>query len=172
MRAAAHVVRWVVLAALLVGALAVFTGRVRLEQVLTGSMVPAYPAGTLVAVTPVDPRRLRVGDVVMFVPPPPYRTPTGGPVLHRVASVTTAPDGHLLLRTKGDANPAQDPWTVDASRGGVDRLRASSVVAGRVLAMVLSSFRWPAAVLWPGLLLLWWATRRRPAPAYRPRHAS
>ena len=114
----------------------VLSGRVRVEPVLTGSMAPRYPTGTLVAVTPVAPQHLRVGDVVMLVPPPPYRTPTGGPVLHRVVSLRTSADGHVLLRTKGDANRAQDPWTVDASRGGVMRLRASSVAAGRAVELV------------------------------------
>ena len=139
---------------------------------LTGSMAPRYPTGTLVAVTPVAPQHLRVGDVVMLVPPPPYRTPTGGPVLHRVVSLRTSADGHVLLRTKGDANRAQDPWTVDASRGGVMRLRASSVAAGRAVELVRHTASGPALLVWPGLLLLWWARRRPARPAYRPRHAA
>lgn len=171
MKAALRVLGWVLLAGLLAVALLVGTGRMRLEPVLTGSMAPRYPAGTLVAVTAVDPGRLRVGDVVMFVPPSPYRTPTGGPVMHRIVSVERGPDGHLVLRTKGDANAALDPWVIDGSRGGLMQLRASSATAGHLVAMVRHTLSGPALLVWPGLLLLWWAGRTAGRPRYRPRHA-
>jgi signal peptidase len=172
MRAVLRALWALLLVALLSASLLVATGRVRLQPVLTGSMAPRYPTGTLVAVTPVDPATLRVGDVVMFVPPSPYRTPTGGPVLHRVVSLGTGPDGHLQLRTKGDANAALDPWTIDATHGGLAKLRASSLAAGRAVAVLRHTTHGPALLVWPGLLLLWWSGRRgrRPVP-YRPRHA-
>ncbi len=171
MRRVLLVVRMLVAGLLLATLAVVVVGRVRLEPVLTGSMAPRYPVGTLVAVTPVRPGSIRVGDVVMFVPPAPYRTPTGGPVLHRVVSIATAPGGQLLVRTKGDANPAPDPWTVDASRGGLMRLRGSSVVAGRVLEGARHTTSGPALLVWPGVLLMWLAARTRRQPSYRPRHA-
>jgi signal peptidase len=172
MRAALRALWAVLLVALLGASLVVATGRVRLQPVLTGSMAPRYPAGTLVAVTPVDPATLHVGDVVMFVPPAPYRTPTGGPVLHRVVDIGPGPDGHLQLRTKGDANAAADPWAIDAAQGGLAKLRASSVTAGRGVAVLRHTTHGPALLVWPGLLLLWWSSRRGPRTAsYRPRHA-
>ncbi|MDP9101365.1 MAG: signal peptidase I [Actinomycetota bacterium] len=166
-------------------AILVVSGHLRLQPVLTGSMTPRFPVGTLVAVSPVRVSTLRVGDVVMFVPPRPYGTPTGGPIMHRLVSIKTGPDGHLQLRTKGDANQAQDPWVLDGNAGGFARLRASSVAAGRALALVRHSTSGPALLIWPGVLLLWIAARRAgkdgeapsdanaPRPArYQPRHAA
>lgn len=183
-----RLLRWVprlLAAVLLVVAALSLTGHVRFQPVLTGSMAPRIPTGTLVAVTPVLPTQLRVGEVVMFLPPRPWGTPTGGPILHRIVALTHSPDGHPQIRTKGDANTAMDPWTIDASGGGFSQLRGSSVLAGRLIAMVRHSTSGPALALWPGLVLLGLAlrqakrtgptpTRPRPMQArrYQPRHAA
>lgn len=170
-----HVTRWtgrlVVLAMLAIGAL-LLTTHARVQPVLTGSMTPTYPVGTLVATTPVDSATLRVGEVVLFTPPEPWGTPTGGPVLHRVVALTPGPDGRVQVRTKGDANPAMDPWTLDAGTSSFSELRASSVTAGRALTLLRASTRGPAVMVWAGLALLWLVHAQRPRrAAYRPRHA-
>ena len=153
--------RFAALTLLLVGVLVV-SGKVRFQPVLTGSMAPRYPTGTLVAVTPVT--DVHVGEVIMFVPPQPWNI---GPVMHRVVAV----DG-THLRTKGDANKAMDPWTIDASKGGLLRLRGSSVLAGRAVAMVRAGAHGPALLVVPGLLLLWLArSMPRGRQHYTPRHA-
>lgn len=180
--------RWIprlLAAALLIVAAFTVTGHVRFQPVLTGSMAPHIPTGTLVAVTPVTPAQLHVGEVIMFLPPPPWGTPSGGPVLHRIVQLTHTPDGRPQVRTKGDANKAVDPWTLDASRGGFSQLRGSSVLAGRLIAMVRHSTSGPALALWPGVLLLGLALRHRkqqrstgsgprphPARHHQPRHAA
>lgn len=71
--------------------------------VLTGSMAPAYPAGTLVVVRPSD--SIALGDVVT------YQLRSGEPevVTHRVVGVGTSVDGERRYTTKGDANPVADP---------------------------------------------------------------
>ena len=84
---------------------------VRAVPVLTGSMSPQVPAGSLVLTTRVAPDALRVGDVIAFAPPLPYRTLGGRPVLHRVASLQEQ-GGTTVLRTRGDANTAVDPWSI------------------------------------------------------------
>jgi signal peptidase len=183
-----RLLRWVprlLAAALLVVAALSLTGQVRFQPVLTGSMAPHIPTGTLVAVTPVQPAQLRVGEVIMFVPPQPWGTPTGGPILHRIVALTHTPDGRAQIRTKGDANTAMDPWTIDASGGGFSQLRGSSVVAGRLIAMVRHSTSGPALALWPGIVLFGLVLRhtRRTGPTsagaghaqvrrYQPRHAT
>ncbi|CAB4738824.1 unannotated protein [freshwater metagenome] len=72
--------------------------------VLTGSMSPAYPAGTLVVVRPVDLEDVRVGDVVT------YQLRSGEPAVatHRVVGVGWTADGEKVLTTRGDANAAVD----------------------------------------------------------------
>jgi signal peptidase len=71
----------------------------RAYVVRSGSMAPAYPAGTLIVDMPLD-GRPHVGDVITF------RTPAG-PVTHRVHSVQAR-----RIETKGDANRTPDAWTV------------------------------------------------------------
>lgn len=171
--------RLIVLGMLVISALLVATHS-RVQPVLTGSMAPRYPIGTLVATTPVDSASLHVGQVVLFTPPEPYGTPSGGPVLHRVVSLAPGPDGHVQVRTKGDANQAVDPWTLDATTSSFSDLRASSVAAGRALTLVRASTRGPGGLVWGGVGVLWVMglarSRKGKAAAgraarYQPRHA-
>ncbi|HEV2892069.1 MAG TPA: signal peptidase I [Frankiaceae bacterium] len=128
-RAGAALLLLVPVAALAV-AVAARTDSVRFSRVLTGSMNPVVPPGALVVSRPVEATDIAKGDVVVFMPPAPFGQ--GTPVVHRVVDVTTA-DGNVLVRTKGDANPAEDPWTLDASRSTVYRHTWSSPMAGRVV---------------------------------------
>ena len=72
--------------------------------VLTGSMRPDLPPGTLVVVRPVDPGSLRIGDVIT------YQRESGksSVVTHRVVSVGVQADGDRVLQTQGDANDVAD----------------------------------------------------------------
>ena len=77
--------------------------------ILTGSMTPRLPAGTLVVVRPVDPSRIRVGDVIT------YQIASGDPtvVTHRVVTQgVNVATGQFLFQTRGDANNATDPGWV------------------------------------------------------------
>jgi signal peptidase len=78
--------------------------------VLTGSMTPAYPPGTLVVVRPVDVADVRIGDVVT------YQLRSGEPdvATHRVVGIGWSADGERVLTTQGDANPVADPLPVHA----------------------------------------------------------
>jgi len=74
--------------------------------VLTGSMTPSYPAGTLVIVKPTDVQQIRLGDVVT------YQIASNQPavVTHRVIQIVepTTADGTRSFITKGDANSLPD----------------------------------------------------------------
>lgn len=72
--------------------------------VLTGSMRPSYPPGTLVVVKPVNPDEIKVGDVVT------YQLESGKPtvVTHRVTEVAVGLDGKTMFTTKGDDNGSVD----------------------------------------------------------------
>ncbi|SDO36183.1 signal peptidase I [Klenkia soli] len=106
---------------------------VRLVPVLTGSMTPYSPAGSLVVTVPVAGEDVAVGDVVAFRPPAPFEVVGGHPILHRVAGLTGAP-GSPLMTTQGDANPTADPWQV--SLAGADLGRSVLVIpwVGRLVA--------------------------------------
>ena len=73
--------------------------------ILTGSMRPHLPPGTLVVVKPVDPADVGVGTVLT------YQLESGRPdvVTHRVVEVGQDPDGEPRWHTRGDANGADDP---------------------------------------------------------------
>ncbi|WP_295786988.1 signal peptidase I [uncultured Microbacterium sp.] len=73
--------------------------------VLTGSMQPGMPPGTLIAVRPTSIDDVRVGEVVT------YQIRSGDPavVTHRVVGTTSSTGGDRLLITRGDANNTDDP---------------------------------------------------------------
>ncbi len=72
--------------------------------ILTGSMRPAYPPGTLVVVKPIDADHIRIGDVVT------YQLESGKPAVatHRVTDIIRTLDGETRFTTKGDANESAD----------------------------------------------------------------
>lgn len=76
--------------------------------VLTGSMQPDYPPGTLVVVKPAAVDEIGTGDVIT------YQRESGRAtvVTHRVVAVATRSDGEVVLTTKGDANDVVDPVPV------------------------------------------------------------
>jgi signal peptidase I len=83
------------------------TGAAQLLTVVSGSMQPTLPLGSLVVVLPRDADAVRVGDVITFRPPgDDTRT-----VTHRVVDVEGSGDD-LRVHTRGDANPVADPWTL------------------------------------------------------------
>ena len=116
--------------------------------VLTGSMAPGIPAGSVVVVRPVDPRTLAVGDVVTSE----SADGSGALVTHRVTAVGHDGAGEVELTTRGDANTDADldPVPASAVRGelwyrvpwvGYASDLLSGSVAGlseRVLAVLLA----------------------------------
>lgn len=72
--------------------------------ILTGSMKPAMPPGTLVVVKPVDPEDITIGTVVT------YQLTSGDPtvVTHRVVAQAYNLKGDLTFTTQGDANSIPD----------------------------------------------------------------
>jgi len=74
--------------------------------VLTSSMTPSYPAGTLVIVKPTDVQQIHIGDVIT------YQIESNQPavVTHRVIQIVepTTPSGTDSFITKGDANSLPD----------------------------------------------------------------
>ncbi|ATD71616.1 MULTISPECIES: signal peptidase I [Gordonia] len=72
--------------------------------VLTGSMEPDYPPGTLIVVKPRPADEIGVGDVIT------YQIRSGSPevITHRVIEVTRDDDGEPRFITQGDANGGAD----------------------------------------------------------------
>lgn len=76
--------------------------------VLTSSMEPHLPPGTLVVVRPAATEDIRVGSIVT------YQIESGKPavVTHRVVEVLSSTDGTTRFVTQGDNNPQPDPQPV------------------------------------------------------------
>ncbi|MDV7100250.1 signal peptidase I [Gordonia amicalis] len=97
---------------LLIGAVAILCAAVLIPKltgaqsytVLTGSMKPDYPPGTLIVVKPRPADEIGVGDVIT------YQIRSGSPevITHRVIEVTRTPEGEPRFITQGDANCAVD----------------------------------------------------------------
>lgn len=80
--------------------------------VLTGSMRPTMPPGSLVVSKPVEAGELKAGDAIT------YQIRSGEPevVTHRIISVAQTLGGEKLFTTQGDANPHPDEKPVKAAQ--------------------------------------------------------
>jgi len=95
--------------------------------VYSGSMEPRIPVGGLALDRAIPSKDVRVGDVITFSDP----YVKGRLVTHRVIDILETPHG-LAYRTKGDANPGRDPWTIRLA-GQVGRVSFTVPVAGYIL---------------------------------------
>ncbi len=168
---AARVSRW--LARLATGAVAIFAVALLAATigpkiapfqtyiVLTGSMEPALPVGSLIVLTQVAADEVRVGDVITVTTP----DRPGDPLTHRVVAIETT-DGGGVFVTRGDANQLDDGWRVPAVGTGW-RYAFGLPWIGYLLGIVRSQFGRmllflvPSAALGVWLLVELW----RPRPA-------
>lgn len=131
------------------------TGRYRTLTVLSGSMRPTIPPGSVVVVTPLPPSDIRPGDVIT------YRIPVDDRrvISHRVVEVVESGD-HPVVRTRGDANAAPDPWLARLETEPAWRVRAAVPTLGFILH-ALRMFPLRPVLLWvsPALLLVVWLGR-------------
>lgn len=72
---------------------------VQVYSVISGSMEPEYPVGSLIYVKEVDPSEIKVDDVITYV------LPSETPSTHRVVRID---EENQLFYTKGDANKTED----------------------------------------------------------------
>lgn len=76
----------------------------RFEAVLSGSMEPAFNAGSVVCIKPVEVSSIKTGDIIA------YRS-SKALITHRVIDVTSYNDAPLF-HTMGDANESPDIYPV------------------------------------------------------------
>src|SRR5581483_3005477 len=141
------------------------TGAYRLATVLSGSMAPAMPVGSVAVLVPESPAAVRPGDVITFQAP----TPDHPVVTHRVVEIVEA-GRHPVVRTKGDANRSPDPWTARLEGDRAWRRVAVVPFAGTAIRFLRSpTVRHLTVQVAPALLLLallaaiWLPGRRRSA---------
>jgi signal peptidase len=83
--------------------------------VLTQSMEPSLPPGTIVVVKPIDPEKIKIGDVIT------YQIKPGEPdvITHRVIGITHSTVNGLSFTLKGDNNSDADPAVIPAQIQGI-----------------------------------------------------
>jgi signal peptidase I len=123
------------------------SGRWRLLPILSGSMAPRIPTGSLVLATPQPASAVRVGDVIIF------RAPVAGHrlIAHRVVAVLEH-GPRPIVQTKGDANSARDPWQARTDGGPIWTVRSEVPLLGYVTVFTQRS--WPFLVLVLGIAAL------------------
>jgi signal peptidase len=136
------------------------TGWYRTETVLSGSMRPTFAPGDLIVVTPERVGDVRVGQMIS------YHVPVGDHHVqtHRVIAVVRRND-QTLVRTKGDANNAADPWLARLHGGTAWQVRAVVPKAGWGIVWLRSPrVRMLAVFVVPFLLALFglWRIWRAP----------
>lgn len=116
--------------------------------IVSGSMEPGIPVGSVVydEVVPVD--DIKVGDVITFVPPPEFGV--DDPVTHRVVQATVidkagSNPGDRLFLTKGDANEDVDPWQMLLD--GPDQARVAHHIPYVGYAYIALQVRWVQVLL-------------------------
>jgi signal peptidase len=147
------------------------TGKWRVVTVVSDSMKPAMPVGSLLLVTSRPATELAPGDVLVYDPPVgPERT-----ISHRVVSLAETSEG-IVITTKGDANATPDPWRAVVGRQpvwtvafAVPHLGLVPHLLGQVGPWTLVRYGLPGAALaWLLQGLATPSSRRRP----RGRHAA
>lgn len=101
----------------------------RTATMLTASMSPVIQAGDVIVDTPLALTDVRVGQVLTYhIPVDDHRV-----VSHRVIEVRRPGPGIVNIRTRGDANAADDPWMATLSGDTVWQVRAVVPKAGTVI---------------------------------------
>ena len=121
-------------------------------RVVTGSMEPTMPTGTLLITREVDIETVALDDIVCF------RTRVseiwGKIVTHRVVDIMETAEG-ILLETKGDANLASDIYYVDSSNfiGKVIWHSGDGNVLADLVSLFTSKIGFLGCIALPSLIL-------------------
>lgn len=121
-------------------------------RVLTGSMEPEIPEGSLLVVRETDTDAIQIGDVISFFSPDP--TLEGAVNTHRVVDIQTE-NGGKVFYTKGDANVLEDAYPVPADRV-VGKAVHVSAGWGKAVAVLSNPLVFGTVILVPLLGILLW----------------
>lgn len=136
----------VVAAVLIVGLLVPLPGKIEFKIVQSGSMEPALPVGSVVAIVPAA--SYGVGDIITFG----YDTKKRIPTTHRIAGIERE-GGSVHYRTKGDANEEADNASI-AHASVIGKVTASVPRLGFVLDFARSKNGFMFMVVLPAMLIV------------------
>lgn len=112
----------------------VMTQHIGFAPVLSPSMVPTFHPGDLVITKPEPAKDIKVGQIVALpVPAEPSQR-----YVHRIISVAMK-DGEPVVKTKGDANPAPEPFSLRIDSPTVPLVVATVPEVGRLSVLLQHS---------------------------------
>jgi signal peptidase len=133
---------------LLTAALMFFAPRFgwQVDTVLSGSMEPAIPTGSILVLRPVPSDKIQVGDIITFSGSGRDRF-----ITHRVTAIEQT--NGIVFTTKGDANNAEDPFTVPAENV-VGKVLVHIPFLGFILSFVKTPVGLFLTLVLPGLIII------------------
>lgn len=124
-----------------------------LFRVVTGSMEPTMPVGTLLLCRQTPIEQIQQGDIICYQATDAAKT--GKIITHRVVEVYTNADGEILLKTKGDANVVADSDLVRQTNliGRVTWFSGKDNVMNKMLSFISGKLGFLGCIAIPILLL-------------------
>ncbi len=119
----------------------------RIDGLRSGSMAPQLMKGDVVMTHSVSPEVVEVGDIIAFYPSDSRESV----VAHRVIGITT--NSPLAFKTKGDANPASDPFNIPA-RNLVGRVAFHFPLLGYLVIFLKTAPGLLVVLVVPGLFII------------------
>jgi signal peptidase len=117
--------------------------------VLSGSMEPAFSPGDVLIERSVEPRQVKIGQIVTFPEPGSDRS-----ITHRVRSIE-ARGSKLVFTTKGDADNGVQRWSIDKS-GELGQPRWRIPIVGYAVMLAKTPLGLVLIVLLPLLAIAGW----------------
>ena len=127
-----------------------------LFRVVTGSMEPTIPIGTILLAQDTPIEEIQTDDIVCFRSTNPGSS--GMIVTHRVVGVYDTPDGIRCLRTKGDNNLSVDanPVTTSNLIGRIVWHTGDKSTMAGIINFVTGEYGFLACIILPVLLIAVW----------------
>ena len=128
-------------------------GGFSLFRVVTGSMEPAIPVGSLLICEQTSIDEIQEGDIICFRSLNPQILDET--ITHRVIEITQSGTGDILLETKGDANLSADSEFVTASNliGRVNYYSKDNNVMASFVNILTDKIGFLILILFPTLLI-------------------
>lgn len=124
-----------------------------LFRVVTGSMEPTIPVGSLLISKQVEMDAVQVRDIICFRAQD--SAILGKMMTHRVVDVLNGADGSVMFETRGDANLASDGYLVTQTNfvGKVIWYTGANSVLSEVFSFFTNKVGFLACIVFPCLLL-------------------
>lgn len=124
-----------------------------LFRVVTGSMEPTIPVGSLLVSKQVEMDTVQVSDIICFQAQ--NSTILGKMMTHRVVDVLNGADGSVMFETRGDANLASDGYLVTQTNfvGKVIWYTGANSVLSEIFSFFTNKVGFLACIVFPCLLL-------------------